>query len=399
MNKIIKDSMFIIFIVLFVVLTFFLSLYATGYRVDFKRILKGHALQKTGTLILASTPKGADIYLDGKQTKSSGSIFGDYATTPAKVKNLLPKEYLVEVKLDGYWPWEKKMTIYGGQSTYAENIVLFKRCTPTEANESLVESCSVNLNGLINDATTTKLLQTKLNNPEKLKTENNSLFFFGNKNKIGSYNQRNEETKEILNGNNGQEEYLDFLPKDGKLFVIVKTGSRIELRDYNLDTNTATQSINLPGAWQYELSSDQNSILAAYNPDSYSLFLFDEKKLSPRGGAIGSTNYWSWIGDEKLLIAGDFEITTFDSKNSNRQLITRISDKITGLAYSQKKKYLIYTTDKSINSIDLYEGSGRITKLLDGNKISQPSLDEKNKILYFQADNNGILTWQKIEVQ
>ena len=391
--------MFILFIVLFVVLTFFLSLYATGYRLDFNRLLKGHILQKTGTLILASTPKGADIYLDGKQAKSSGSIFGDYATTPAKVKNLLPKEYLVEIKLDGYWPWEKKMTIYGGQSTYAENIVLFKRCTPTEAEESLAESCAANFDGEINDAATTALLKTKLNNPEKIKSENNSLFFFGDKNKISSYSQRNEEIKEILVGNNGQEEYLDFLPKDGKLFVIVKTGSRIELRDYNLENNTATQSINLPGAWQYQLSSDQNNILAAYNPDSRNLFLFDEEKLKPRGGAIGNTNYWNWLSDEKLLIAGDFEITIFDSKNSSRQLITRISEKVTGLTWSKKKKYLIYTTDKNINSIDLYEGDGRITKLLDGNKISQPRLDEKNKILYFQADSNGALTWQKIEVQ
>ena len=206
MNKIIRDLMFILFIVLFVVLTFLLSLYATGYRLDLNRALSGHVLQKTGTLILASTPKGADIYLDGKQTKSSGSIFGDYATTPAKVKNLLPKEYLVEVRLDGYWPWEKKMTIYGGESTYAENIVLFKRCTPTEADQSLAESCAINLNGSISDATTTQILQEKLNNPERLKTENNYLFFFGNKNKISSYNQRNEETKEILNGSNGQEE-------------------------------------------------------------------------------------------------------------------------------------------------------------------------------------------------
>ena len=127
--------------------------------------------------------------------------------------------------------------------------------------------------------------------------------------------------------------------------------------------------------------------------------IFDEEKLKPRGGAIGNTNYWNWLGDEKLLIAGDFEITIFDSKNSSRQLITRISEKVTGLTWSKKKKYLIYTTDKNINSIDLYEGDGRITKLLDGNKISQPRLDEKNKILYFQADSNGALTWQKIEVQ
>ena len=399
MNKKLRDAMFIFFVLLFVVATSLLSLYAAGYRLDFERALKGRFLQKTGTLILASTPKGASIYLDGKMAKSSGSIFGDYAVTPAKVKNLLPKEYLVEVELDGYWPWEKKLNIYAGQSTYAENIVLFKRCIPTEAQESLAESCAVNLSGAVKDENVTQAVAAKIGKFEKLKTENNSLFFFGNKDQISSYNQKNEETAVILDGKTGKEEYLDFLPKDGRLFVIAKSEARIELRDYDLKTNLATTKINLPGAWRYELSSNQNNILAAYNPDSASLFLFDKTSLSPRGGAISGTNFWNWLDDEQLLIAGDFEITNYDLSNNNRQLVTRISEKITGLAWSKKKKYLIYTTDTSINSIDLYEGGGRITKLLDGKKISQPSLDDKTKTLYFQAETNGTMSWQKIEVQ
>ncbi|MFZ4648016.1 MAG: PEGA domain-containing protein [Patescibacteria group bacterium] len=400
MNKKFRDAMFIFFVLLFLVATFLLSLYAAGYRLDFARALKGRVLQKTGTLILASTPKGASIYLDGKQAKSSGSIiFGNYATTPAKVKNLLPKEYLVEVKLDGYWPWEKKMTVFGGQSTYAENIVLFKRCVPAEAQESIAESCAINLSGIVKDAGIQQTLEKKIGKTEKLKTEDNSLFFFGNSEQISSYNQNNEETSVILDGKINQEEYLDYLPKDGRLLVVAKNGSRIELRDYNLENNAIVTKINLPGAWKYELSSNQDHIVAAYNPDGRNLFLFDSNTLNPRGGAISEASFWSWIGDEQLLVAGDFEINSYDLKNNNRWLITRISEKITGLTWSKKKKYLIYTTDKSINSIDLYEGSGRITKLLDGNKISQPSLDEKTKTLYFQAKNNGTLSWQKIEVQ
>lgn len=400
MNKKLRDAMFFFFVLLFIVATFLLSLYAAGYRLDFARALKGRVLQKTGTLILASTPKGADIYLDGKQAKSSGSIiFGDYATTPAKVKNLLPKEYLVEIKLDGYWPWEKKMMIYGGQSTYAENIVLFKRCIPTEAEKLMADSCLINLSGDLENEEILKNLESKIGKSEKIKTENNFLFFFKKNGQISSYNQKNEEISIILDEKINQEEYLDYLPIEESLFVTAKNDSRIELRNYNLKTNTINTKINLPSSWKYQLSSNQNNVIAAYNPDGQNLFLFDSKTLSPRGTAINSVRYWNWLEDEKLLIAGDFEITHYDLKNNSRWLVTRISEKITGLAWSKKKKYLIYTTETSINSIDLYEGSGRITKLLEGNKISQPRLDEKAKTLYFQAETNGIMSWQKIEVQ
>ncbi|MCX6795302.1 MAG: PEGA domain-containing protein [Candidatus Falkowbacteria bacterium] len=399
MNKKLRDAMFFFFVLLFFVATFLLSLYAAGYRLDFGRALKGRFLQKTGTMILASTPKGADIYLDGRQAKSSGSIFGNYATTPAKIKNLLPQEYLVEVKLDGYWPWEKKITIYGGQSTYAENIILFKRCVPTEALASLAESCAINLDGAVKDQGVSQAVEAKIGKYQKLKTEDNSNFFFGDKQQISSYNQKTEEISTILDGKTNQEEYLDYLPKDGRLLVIAKKASRIELRSYDLKNNSVINKINLPGAWNYELSSNQNNLAAAYNPDSHSLFIFESKSLSPFGSVVGDANYWTWLDNEQLLIAGDFEITSYDLKNNNRQLITRISEKITGLTWSKKKKYLIYTTDNSINSIDLYEGSGKITKLLDGKKINQPRLDDKTKTLYFKAENNGTKGWQKIEVQ
>lgn len=399
MNKKLRDFMFFFFVLLFCITTALLSLYAAGYRLDLARALKGRVLQKTGMLILDSTPKGAAIYLDGKQVKSSGSIFGDYAITPAKVKNLLPKEYLVEVKLEGYWPWEKKLTVYGGQSTYAENIILFKRCIPTEAQESLVESCAINLDGSVKDQKIVSSIVEKIGKTDKLKTEDNSLFFFSSEGRINSYNQRNSETTIILDSKNKQEEYLDFLPENGKLFVVAKKGARVELRSYEQKGGEATKKINLPGAWKYELSSDQKNFITAYNPDSKNLFIFEENNLNPYGNSLSGIDYWNWIEDNKLLVAGNFEIAIYDLKNNNRWLITRISEKITGLAWSKKKNYLIYTTEKSINSIDLYEGSGLITKLLDGKNISQPTLDDKNKTLYFQAETNGTIGWQKIEVQ
>ena len=400
MNKTLRDAMFIFFVVLFCVITFLLSLYAAGYRLDLGRALKGQFLQKTGMLILDSAPKGASIYLDGNQAKTSGSIFGSYAVTPAKIKNLLPKEYDVIVKMDGYWPWEKKLTVYGGQSTYAENIILFKRCTPTDAAQTQAESCAANLDGSVKDAAILQALTSKIGQSAKIKTEDNSLFFFGTADRINSYNQRNDETATVLDGQASGEKYLDYLPKGGKLLVVAKNGERIELRSYELKNNSLVQKINLPSAWNYQLSASEGNIIAAYNPDSRSLLLFDGSSLQPLGAPIGNASNWSWVSGTQLLVAGDFEITSYDLANNNRQLVTRVSEEISGLVWNKKKKYLIYTTAKSINSIDLYEWSGKITKLLDGKNISQPSLDEKTNTLYFQAaDANGALSWQKIELQ
>ena len=79
-------------------------------------------------LAVSTIPKNALIYLDDKAEVNSFLSWGqkNYIRTPAKIKNILPGEYKIRFEEEGYWPFEKKVTIYSGQTTFLEDINLFR---------------------------------------------------------------------------------------------------------------------------------------------------------------------------------------------------------------------------------------------------------------------------------
>jgi len=95
----------------FVLLPIILS-YSLGYHIDFHKL----SIYKTGILALRSNPSGASLYINGK---SSAEL------TPARIEELKPGNYLIEVKREGFYPWQKEVTIRPNMVTRAENIILF----------------------------------------------------------------------------------------------------------------------------------------------------------------------------------------------------------------------------------------------------------------------------------
>jgi hypothetical protein len=86
------------FLSLLVVLTgsYFAIRYAKGDRLNNKGIVQG-----TGLLAANSFPAGAEVYVDGRLI----------AVTDNNAIYLEPKEYHVEIKKDGYMPWQKNLNI------------------------------------------------------------------------------------------------------------------------------------------------------------------------------------------------------------------------------------------------------------------------------------------------
>lgn len=101
------------FFLIFFITAPIVILWAEGYRYNSTK----HRLQKTGVLFLESKPAGAKIYLNGKIQKGK---------TTAHFKNLLPDDYQIVIKKDGYQTWQKKITVQPGQTTFAQYIRLFK---------------------------------------------------------------------------------------------------------------------------------------------------------------------------------------------------------------------------------------------------------------------------------
>ncbi|MDD5289716.1 MAG: PEGA domain-containing protein [Patescibacteria group bacterium] len=86
---------------------------AEGYKFDWRQF----GWQKAGVLFLESKPEKATVYLNSEKTS--------YQTT-TRIKTLLPGEYQVEIKKDGYLSWSKKLKINAGETTFAQYIRLFK---------------------------------------------------------------------------------------------------------------------------------------------------------------------------------------------------------------------------------------------------------------------------------
>lgn len=75
---------------------------------------------QTGAFYFKVSPGRADVYLNGKIEKSTSVI-----TDSAYIENLLPKNYQIEIKKDGYRSWKKNLGVKEREVTKAEDITLF----------------------------------------------------------------------------------------------------------------------------------------------------------------------------------------------------------------------------------------------------------------------------------
>lgn len=91
-------------ILIFLIITPLLVLFARGFKIDFKE----RRLIKTGTLVVTTEPEKADIFLNDK--------FHD--DTPSSIRFLLPGDYTVRLEKKGYQSWTKRLSIKSQFATW-----------------------------------------------------------------------------------------------------------------------------------------------------------------------------------------------------------------------------------------------------------------------------------------
>jgi len=116
MKLLYRRILYLSFIGFFLIITPIVIMYATGYRYNFT---KGQ-IQKIGILYIDSQPKKADIFINDKYK----------AKTPKRFGALLPDIYKVKVQKEGYYTWEKELEVISYLTTFAKDIVLFKKSLP-----------------------------------------------------------------------------------------------------------------------------------------------------------------------------------------------------------------------------------------------------------------------------
>lgn len=113
-----RTTLLIVLIVLFALIAPSVILYSQGYRFDFET----KRLVQTGTFYFKVFPRSTEIYLDGKFKKKTSMLTGSVL-----IENLLPKKYDIEIKKEGFHPWQKSLEVKERRVTEAKNIILFPK--------------------------------------------------------------------------------------------------------------------------------------------------------------------------------------------------------------------------------------------------------------------------------
>ncbi len=116
MTKRTRKILFFICLFLFLLIVPTAIFYSQGYRLDFEN----KRFSQTGGLFLKILPKQVGVYLDGKLKEETDFLFGSIL-----IENLLPKKYKIEIKKEGYYPWEKTLEVKEKEVTEAKNVILF----------------------------------------------------------------------------------------------------------------------------------------------------------------------------------------------------------------------------------------------------------------------------------
>ncbi len=431
MSKKLRDWLSIIFIILFIVLTTFTFLYATGHRFAWRWPPRfDQILQKTGMLIIETTPSEAIIFLDDqeKNTFFWRELKSAPLTSPAKIKNLLPGEYKIRLEKEEYWPLERTIKIYPGQTTYLTNIFMFRRSLPLNIFSGDPQSLNLSPNRRIillpNSATAISLRNNDLislpitNNLETIQwskdgkkimtqgkvynletgqlitdlmtnlgTQANNLYWDENTNKVFyqydnglAYLTINQQSSvNLLTGGN----YLDFLVKSNYLHVLEKTDNTLYLNTYSLGAALRQRSISLPTG-QYSFYYRDNTWLNLYDNQNKRLILVEPGLLMTEQKIINQVTDWIWPNNNFLLWHNGREIYSW-SPGQPEKLLIRISEEITGLAWHPAKNYLIYSTNNYLRIVYFQDNQLENIDLLRAENISSLILDEKNNLLYFAA--------------
>lgn len=95
---------------LLITATTLIIFYGRGYRLGFGE--GAPTVSKTGLLVTTSTPDGAQVLIDGNLTTATDNTL-----------DLLPGDYSVEIKKEGYFPWKKTLRVQKELVTKADALL------------------------------------------------------------------------------------------------------------------------------------------------------------------------------------------------------------------------------------------------------------------------------------
>ncbi len=110
-----RNLIFITLVVSFLIIAPLTVLYSLGWRFDWEN----KKVFQTGIFYFKAWPKNTDVYINDVLKDKTDMFFGS-----ALIDNLVPNEYKIEIKKEGYHSWTKFLKIEKKEVTEAKNITL-----------------------------------------------------------------------------------------------------------------------------------------------------------------------------------------------------------------------------------------------------------------------------------
>lgn len=432
-----RRYLYILFILAFFIITPLVILYANGYDIQ----LEQGRVVKTGMLILDSSPSGADITINTSSRQPLlNRLFNKESSyqTPAKIKNLLQGEYDIKIEKEGYFSWTKKLTINPGQSTYAENVLLFKKDIPIRLSYSpvkyiypakddqhlvianddyslynikddeIIKTINQKANNIswsdngeffladdrlysIKDSAFIdfeKSTSSKINKIKWSSAENTILYLNGDS--LYSFDPSAGNPPEKIKNDKGFKSLIvdqlsDYTVKENNLYLLNKFSSKTVLSVFELSSGKPLRTINLPVS-DLKFINQDSRIISLFDSSNKLIYLIDPLNIQPIVSTIKNVKDAKWINDRSIIYFNDFEIYVFDLNSKKTDLLVRISNQINDVFWHPSNNYVFYSTDKSIYSFELDKREKHNTQeILSIDSLYSSYLDKKGDVIYFNG--------------
>ncbi|BFD25199.2 MAG: PEGA domain-containing protein [Candidatus Parcubacteria bacterium] len=419
-----RHLMFVIALILFIVLTTGLSIFASGYRFNWKAAGGWqNLLVKTGSLLVESEPKGALASLE--QIHGHHSPLENKTTeerkTPLKLNNILPGEYLLTLELQGYLPYQKKISITPSMTTILSEVVLFKNCLPmlvlpTESNNFNYRPGGRYLalpeEEMVFDLSAEKTL-IKISRDSQINWANGNQAADGarvinlDQGVVSDYTARlGKVDSGLMSGNfliYSQAGRLSSLEVNTKKVRALKTqgmvsgyevlgdtlvalstqeaDTRLEFIDYK--NNTLLKETALLKAEKWNLTKSEDFLILS-DQDHKITYLVDTKAQEVKHLLRDSTQA-VFLKKEDLVYVRGSEIHLYHLGSQKDFLLTRLGSEITSLSVGPTS-YLVYATNQEVGILNLDDPKKETTILFSGANISQLSFEKSDNSIFFYAE-------------
>jgi len=411
-----KRILYTLFFLIFFIIGPFLLLYATGYRLNTQKF----KIEKTGSLIVESFPKNADIFLNDKPIKQK---------TPAKLRYLLPNEYLLRVSKGGFYGWEKRVRVQSNLATFEKSIILIENNSPVllyegeitllspiqekkaflfiekdeevqhlklfkaiDASQSLIKTFQKNSTITIEEwsfnkeyAVVSEYTQNIANHFllhvqtgeiqnitsatgkffEKIRFDalNGSILYGLRSNVIYQIDSRDFTTQAVLS-----DSVQDFTARGTSFYYTSTEGTRSLLKKTKLLGQEDAKTVMLPKFSQYSIRLVRDNILLVTDSIDHKIFLMKTEIFDSKNAAEIENNIIlqetamevRWPKDQnEMLLINTFEIREFSPANKEVRLIARLGEEIQNVHRAINGHFMVY-------------------KIRDTIKISNVSFPDKN---------------------